>query len=42
MWVPAGLVYIVAALFMFAGWLHESEKRVQMRERAFMNAAGEI
>jgi putative membrane protein len=42
MWVPAGLVYIVAALFMFAGWLRESEKRVQMRERAFMNVAGEI
>jgi putative membrane protein len=27
MWVPAGLVYIAAALFMFAGWLRESEKR---------------
>ena len=33
MWVPAGLVYIVAALFMFAGWLRESERRVQRRER---------
>lgn len=27
MWVPAGLVYIAAALVMFAGWLRESEKR---------------
>jgi putative membrane protein len=33
MWVPAGIVYIVAALIMFAGWLRESEKRVVMRER---------
>lgn len=33
MWVPAGLVYIVAALIMFAGWLRESERRVQRRER---------
>jgi putative membrane protein len=32
MWVPAGLVYIVAALFMFAGWMRESEKRVLRRE----------
>lgn len=42
MWVPAGLVYIVAALFLFASWLRESEKRVQMRERAYAEAAGEI
>lgn len=33
MWAPAGIVYIIAALFMFAGWLQESEKRVQKRER---------
>lgn len=32
MWVPAGIVYIFAALFMFAGWLRESEKRVLRRE----------
>jgi putative membrane protein len=32
MWVPAGIVYILAALFMFAGWLNESEKRVIRRE----------
>jgi len=33
MWVPAGIVYIVAALVMFASWLRESEKRVVMREQ---------
>jgi putative membrane protein len=33
MWVPAGLVYIVAALFMFAGWLRESENSALRRER---------
>jgi putative membrane protein len=27
MWVPAGLVYITAALALFAGWLRESEIR---------------
>jgi putative membrane protein len=27
MWVPAGLVYIAAALALFAGWLRESETR---------------
>ena len=32
MWVPAGIVYIVAALLMFAGWIRESEKRVRRRE----------
>ena len=33
MWVPAGLVYIGAALIMFAGWLRESGERVERRER---------
>jgi putative membrane protein len=33
MWAPAGIVYIVAGLFMFAGWLRESEKSVLRRER---------
>jgi putative membrane protein len=33
MWVPAGIVYIIAALIMFAGWLAESEKGVLRRER---------
>ncbi|HTD86692.1 MAG TPA: cytochrome c oxidase assembly protein, partial [Candidatus Binatia bacterium] len=28
MWMPAGLVYIVAGLALFAGWMRESEARV--------------
>lgn len=27
MWIPAGLVYIVAGLALFAGWLREAERR---------------
>ena len=27
MWVPAGLVYIIAGLALFAGWLRESGNR---------------
>jgi putative membrane protein len=34
MWVPACLVYIVAGLVMFAGWLRQSENRVLKRELA--------
>ena len=33
MWIPAGLVYVVAGLALFAGWLRESEARVVRRER---------
>jgi putative membrane protein len=29
MWIPAGLVYIAAALVLFAGWLRESETRAR-------------
>jgi putative membrane protein len=32
MWVPAGLVYMFAALVMFTHWLRESERRVTARE----------
>jgi putative membrane protein len=28
MWVPAGLVYIVIGLWLFAGWLRESDRRL--------------
>lgn len=28
MWIPAGVVYIVAGLILFAAWLRESERRV--------------
>jgi putative membrane protein len=33
MWIPAGLVYVVAGLALFAGWLRESEARVVKREQ---------
>jgi putative membrane protein len=33
MWIPAGLVYVVAGLALFAGWLRESDRRVERRER---------
>jgi putative membrane protein len=36
MWVPAGIVYIAAALVMFSGWLRESENSVARRERRFV------
>jgi hypothetical protein len=29
MWIPAGLVYVIAGLALFAGWLRESGKRPQ-------------
>jgi putative membrane protein len=42
MWAPAGIVYIVAGLLMFAGWLRESEKSVLRREREMAAAQSEI
>lgn len=39
MWIPAGLVYVFAALVMFAGWMRESEKRVRAREQKAYGAA---
>ena len=32
MWIPAGIVYVIAGLAFFAGWLRESERRVLLRE----------
>ena len=38
MWIPAGLVYVIAGLALFAGWLRESEERTNalapVRKRA--------
>jgi putative membrane protein len=34
MWIPAGLVYIIAGLALFAGWLRESETRAVKRDRS--------
>ena len=33
MWIPAGLVYVVAGLALFAGWLREADLRNTKRER---------
>jgi putative membrane protein len=33
MWVPAGLVYIIAGMALMVGWMRESEQRVARRER---------
>ncbi|MDQ1591121.1 MAG: putative rane protein [Pyrinomonadaceae bacterium] len=33
MWIPAGLVYIVAGLALVVGWMRESERNVLRRER---------
>jgi putative membrane protein len=37
MWIPAGIVYIIAGLAFFAGWLRESERRVQRAEAQARN-----
>ena len=34
MWIPAGLVYVIAGLALFAGWLREGDVRATKRERA--------
>jgi cytochrome c oxidase assembly factor CtaG len=33
MWIPASLVYVVAGLALFAGWLREADLRAARRER---------
>jgi len=33
MWIPAGLVYVIAGLALFAGWLREADLRAVKRER---------
>jgi hypothetical protein len=32
MWVPAGVLFIVLGLALFAAWLGESERRVALTE----------
>jgi putative membrane protein len=34
MWIPAGVVYILAGLALFAGWLRESDRRTQPTDLA--------
>lgn len=39
MWIPAGVVYIVGGLALFAGWMRESERRVARRENIAVGQA---
>lgn len=41
MWVPAGLVYIVAGLALTVGWMRESERRVARRENRRLQLDGQ-
>ena len=41
MWVPACLVYIIAGLVMFAGWLRQSEAAAYKREAMAGEEAGD-
>jgi putative membrane protein len=34
MWIPAGLVYLIAGLALFAGWLHEADVRAAKKTKA--------
>lgn len=38
MWIPAGIVYIIAGLALTAGWIRESEARVLRREQGLTPA----
>ena len=33
MWIPAGVLYVIAGLALLAGWLRESEAHAIKRER---------
>ena len=33
MWIPAGLVYLIAGLALFTGWLREADLRAERRQR---------
>jgi hypothetical protein len=43
MWIPAGLVYIAAALFMFAAWINSSENAaIKNHKRRTTPAVAEV
>ena len=42
MWVPAGLVYVVAGLALCAGWMRESERSVTRRERITLSVGAAV
>jgi putative membrane protein len=35
MWIPAGLVYVIAGLALFAGWMREADLRAEKNEMRF-------
>jgi putative membrane protein len=37
MWIPAGLVYVIAGLALFAGWMRESDARAARRQRVLLH-----
>jgi putative membrane protein len=39
MWIPAGVVYIIAGVALLAGWLRQSERRAALREARDGDAA---
>jgi len=42
MWVPAGLVYVVAGLALCAGWMRESERSVERRGRVALRVGAAV
>jgi putative membrane protein len=42
MWVPAGVVYIALGLWLFAGWLRESERRFSYSRAAELTRAASL
>lgn len=42
MWVPSGVVYLLAAAFLFVAWLHAEERAMQAREQATRSARAVI
>lgn len=42
MWVPAGLVYIALGLWLFAGWLRESDRRFSYTRAAELTRAASL
>jgi hypothetical protein len=34
MWIPAGLIYLIAGLALFASWIRESERIAGLRDYA--------
>jgi putative membrane protein len=42
MWIPAGIVYIIAGLAFMTGWLRESERRVLVRQARARGLQSEV